>query len=150
MAIEFRLTLAGDVPLRQIADLAAPEATEKQVLPGYPPLLSADLYEQLGYAITITRGSDGYYDAEADNGELWEWKPIAYVNITFRMSPDDMGDMGISNMFATVARVLAARTEDAALTQNGNWLLLTRVKGIVRKHNLDLWDDEALDIIPGT
>lgn len=149
MAIEFRLTLAGDIPLEQVAALAAPEATEKPALPGYPRLFSANLNEHLGYAISIIKGSDGYYDAEADNGELWEWEPKAYVNISFRGSAGDMGDRGIPNMFATVARILAARTEDAALTQNGNWLLLTRVKGTIRKHNLDLWDDESLDLIPG-
>ncbi|WP_405097137.1 hypothetical protein [Micromonospora sp. NBC_01412] len=53
---------------------------------------SADLYEQRGYAVSITGGSHGYYDAE-----------------------------------------------DAALVQDGNWLLITCVGGTVRKHNLALW-----------
>ncbi|WBB47778.1 SitI3 family protein [Verrucosispora sp. WMMA2044] len=34
----------------------------------------------------------------------------------------------------TVARVLAARKEDAALVQNGSWLLLTRTAGELRRH----------------
>ncbi len=38
-----------------------------------------------------------------------------------------MVDKGIPNVMKAVARVLAARQEDAALVQNGNWLLLTRV-----------------------
>ncbi len=63
------------------------------------------------------------------------------------MRADDMGDKGIPNMLATVARVLASRTEDAALVQDGNWLLLTRVRGTVRKHNVALWYDEAFDNI---
>ena len=72
MAIEFRLTLAGDIPLEQIAALAAPEATEKPALPGYPRLFSANLSEKLGYTISILKGSNGYYEADDDNGELWE------------------------------------------------------------------------------
>ncbi|WP_018790519.1 SitI3 family protein [Salinispora arenicola] len=150
MAIEFRLTLAGDIPLDQVAELAAPEATEKPIPPGHPRLLSADLYEQCGYAVSITEGSHGYYDAEDDDGARWEWEPDTYVNIGFRMRADDMGDKGIPNMLATVARVLNGRPEDAALVQDGNWLLLTRVGGTVRKHNVALWYDEAFDnILPG-
>ncbi|WKU02997.1 SitI3 family protein [Micromonospora sp. HUAS LYJ1] len=106
MAIEFRLTLAGDIPLDQVAEIAAPEATEKPVPPGYSQLFSADLYEQCGYAVSITGGSHGYYDAEADDGSRWEWEPGTYVNVGFRMRADDMGDKGIPNMLATVARVL--------------------------------------------
>ena len=149
MAIEFRLTLAGDIPLEQIAALAAPEATEEPALPGYPRLFSADLSEQLGYSISINNGSNGYYDAVTDDGGLWVWEPDAYADIDFRLSVGDMGKMGVPNMFATVARVLKARNEDAALVQNGDWLLLTRVNGIIRKHRLDLWYDEALNMIPG-
>lgn len=147
MAIEFRLTLAGDIPLHQIAELAAPEATEKPAPAGHPRLLSADLYEQLGYAVSITAGSNGYYDAEDDNGSRWEWEPDTYVNIGFRMRADDMGDKGVPNMLAAVARVLASRPEDAALVQDGNWLLLTRVEGTIRKHNVALWYDETFDNI---
>jgi hypothetical protein len=150
MAIEFRLTLAGDIPLDQVAELAAPEATEKPASPGHTRLLSADLYEQCGYALSITAGSHGYYDAEDDDGSRWEWEPDTYVNLGFRMRADDMGDKGVPNMLATVARVLSGRPEDAALVQDGNWLLLTRVGGIVRKHNVALWYDEAFDgILPG-
>jgi len=148
MAIQFRLTLGGDIPLRQIADIAAPEATEKPALPGHRPYLSAGLYDQLGYAITFTKGTNGYYSAEADNGELWEWEPENYVNITFRMRADDGGEMGVPNMLATVARVLENRPENAALIQNGNWLFLTRFNGIIRKHNVDHWYEGTLDIIP--
>jgi len=148
MATEFRLTLAGDIPLREIADIAAPEA-EEVVLPDIPPLLSARLYDQLGYAITFTKGVNGYCDGNDDNGELWEWEPENYIDITFRMRADDMGEMGVPNMMATVARVLEARTEDAALILIGNLLLLTRFNGTIRKHNIDQWYEGTLDIIPG-
>lgn len=150
MAVEFRLTLAGDIPLDQVAELVAPEATEKPAPPGYPRLFSADLYERCGYAVSITAGSHGYYDAENDDGSRWEWEPDTHVNIGFRMRADDMGDKGVPNMIATVARILTDRTEDAALVQDGNWLLLTRVAGTIRKHHTARWDDKALDsVLPG-
>lgn len=58
MAIEFRLTLAGDIPLEQMAELAAPEATEKPTPSGHSRLLSADLYEQCAWATTeLTAGA---------------------------------------------------------------------------------------------
>ena len=149
MAIEFRLTLGGDMPLEQIAALAAPEATEEPALPGYPRLFSADLYDQLGYAITILKGRNGYFDANDDNGKLWEWEPENYVDITFRMRFDGGGEMGVPNVMATVARILEARTEDAALILIGDLLLLTRFNGTIRKHNVDQWYEGTLDIIPG-
>jgi hypothetical protein len=61
------------------------------------------------------------------------------------MRADDLVDKGIPNMMAAVARVLAGRPEDAALTQNGNWLLLTRVGGTVRKHRPTWWNHYGLD-----
>ncbi|HEY0698129.1 MAG TPA: SitI3 family protein [Micromonospora sp.] len=145
MAIEYRLTLAGDIPLEEVAALAAPEATEKPAPSGYPRLLSADLDRQYGYSVSITAGHGGYYDAEDDEGSLWVWEPDAYVDIDFRMSGNDPSHQGRINMLAAVARVLTGRTEDAALVQGGNWLMLTRVAGRLRRHNTADWYDPAYD-----
>ncbi|MFD1324587.1 SitI3 family protein [Micromonospora sonneratiae] len=149
MAIEYHLTLAGDIPLEQVAALAAPEAIEAPAPPGYPRLLSADLEESRGYTVSITSGSHGYYEAQDDDGSQWEWEPEAYVDATFRMSKNDLSRYGVPNMIAAVARVLAGRTEDAALTLNGDWLLLTRFGGELRKHNVATWYDENYDNIFG-
>ncbi|WP_268240673.1 SitI3 family protein [Micromonospora sonchi] len=100
-------------PLRHVPDLAAPNATETPN-PGSHPLLSADLYHERGYLITIRCGRHSYYDAENDDG-YWEWEPEEYLNITFDMRPDDMTDKGVPNMVATVAQVLADRPKAAAL-----------------------------------
>jgi hypothetical protein len=51
-----------------------------------------------------------------------------------------------------VNRLLATGSEDAALTLNGELLLLIRVDGVVRKHNRARWWDHyafANRIIPG-
>ncbi|MEW2383671.1 SitI3 family protein [Micromonospora sp. NPDC047707] len=144
MSIGYRLTLAGDIPLRHVADLAAPDATETPTPAGHQ-LLSSDLYEERGYLVTISSGRNGYYDAEDDDDAHWEWEPEVYVDIGFDMRTDDMADKGVPNMVTTVARVLADRPEDAALVLNGNCLLLTRVDGTLRKHRPQWWAHYGVD-----
>ncbi|MEV0611066.1 SitI3 family protein [Polymorphospora rubra] len=138
MAIEYRLTLEGDIPLEQVAALAAPEATEAPASPEAPRLFTADLYERYGYAVSVYAGRNGYYDAE-DDGSDWEWEPETYVNVSFRMAKNDPSEKGTPNMVAAVARILAGQPEDAALVLNGNWLLLTRVIGAIRKSRQSWW-----------
>ncbi|MFG1953973.1 SitI3 family protein [Micromonospora sp. NPDC048830] len=148
MSISYRLTLAGDIPLRHVADLAAPDATETPT-PAANRLLTCDRYEERGYLVSISSGRNGYYDAEDDADAYWEWEPEEYVDISFDMRTGDMADKGVPNMVATVARVLADRAEDAALVLNGNWLLLTRVGGILRRHRPQWWTHYGVDgLIP--
>ncbi|MEU4645264.1 SitI3 family protein [Micromonospora sp. NPDC023814] len=144
MGIEYRLTLAGDIPLEQVASVVAPEGVEESALPGYPRLLSGGLDEELGYTITVSGGSHGYFDAENDDGTQWEWEPDAYVNVVFHMRKNDQPEAAIPNMVSAVSRVLATQMEDAALVLNGNWLLLTRVAGTVRKHRPSWWDNYGI------
>ncbi|MGC4792197.1 SitI3 family protein [Micromonospora sp. DT178] len=144
MSITYRLTLAGDVPLEQLAALVAPEATETTTYSG-DRMLSADLNEECGYAVSIVAGSQGYYGAEDDGGVAWEWEPATYADIDFHMHKDTLMDKGRPRMLRTVGRVLASRPEDAALVLNDNWLMLTRVNGTIRRHNEADWYDEAYD-----
>ncbi|WP_026189741.1 SitI3 family protein [Salinispora mooreana] len=146
MAVEYRLTLAGDIPLEQVAELAAPEAVETSTASG-GRMLSADLNDERGYVVDITGGRHGYYSAEDDGGALWEWEPKTYVDVSFYMRKDTLADKGKTHMLAAVARTLAGRAEDAALTLNGDVLMLTRVAGTLRKHNTDGWYDEDYDRI---
>ncbi|MGW0436771.1 SitI3 family protein [Micromonospora sp. NPDC003197] len=141
MSIDYRLTLAGNIPLEQVAELAAPTAVEASTLSG-ARMLSADLSDSLGYAVSITSGSSGYYDAEDDGGDLWVWEPASYVDVNFHMRKDTLAEKGTLNMITAVGRILAGRSEDAALVLNGNWLMLTRVGGELRKHNTADWFDE--------
>ncbi|NLU78901.1 hypothetical protein HCA58_11035 [Micromonospora sp. HNM0581] len=140
MAIEYRLTLAGDIPLEQVAALAAPDGVEESALPGYPRLLGADLTHTSGYSVSVYGGSNGYFDAENDDGSQWEWEPGTYVNIVFHMPKDDPAGRAAPDMVAAVARVLAGRPEDAALVLNGNWLLLTRTAGTLATHQPEWWN----------
>ncbi|MEV4716657.1 SitI3 family protein [Micromonospora noduli] len=146
MAVEFRLTLAGDLPLDDVADLVAADVGERPRPSGTSPrLFSARLYDIRGYALTVSSGSQGYFDVEGDNGARWEWELETYVDIDFSIRADDVVDKGIPNMMKTVGRVLAARQEDAALVQNGNWLLLTRVGGKLRRHRPTWWSHYGVD-----
>ncbi|MEU6072868.1 SitI3 family protein [Micromonospora sp. NPDC047074] len=145
MSVTYRLTLSGDVPLEQVADIAAPGAAETPT-PAGNRLLSANLNEECGFVVGITSGSHGYYEAE-DDGALWEWEPSTYVDVTFHMRKDTLADKGRPHMVRTVGRILASRPEDAALVLNDNWLMLTRVGGTIRRHNEADWYDEAYDAV---
>ncbi|MEH1026725.1 SitI3 family protein [Micromonospora profundi] len=146
MAVEYQLTLAGDIPLDQVAELAAPGAVETSTASG-GRMLSADLNDEHGYVVDITGGRHGYYGAQDDGGALWQWEPETYVDVSFYMRKDTLVEKGKPHMLATVARVLAARAEDAALTFNYDVLMLTRVAGVIQKHNIDGWYDDDYDRI---
>nr|WP_230417209.1 SitI3 family protein [Micromonospora tarapacensis] len=134
------MTLAGDIPLEDLAPLVAPHGVEESTQPGYPRLLTADLGDELGYTVTITGGSNGYFDAENDDGTQWEWEPDTYANVVFDLRKIDPPEGAVPAMVSAVGRVLASRPEDVALVLNGNWLLLTRIAGELREHRPSWWD----------
>ncbi|MER7889297.1 SitI3 family protein [Micromonospora sp. NPDC094482] len=144
MSIDYQLALAGDIPLERLSELAAPGATET-LSPAGNRLMSADLYDENGYGVSIVPGDHGYYEAESDGGEVWSWEPDRFVDITFHMGKDTMAEKGVPNMLKAVAAVLSDRSEDAALTLNSNWLLLTRNDGVLRRHRPDWWSHHDLD-----
>ncbi|MEV4844515.1 SitI3 family protein [Micromonospora matsumotoense] len=108
-------------------------------------MLSADLNDEHGYVVDITAGRHSYYCAEDDDGSRWQWEPETYVDINFSMRKDILTDTGKPHMLATVAMVLAGTTEDAALTLNGDVLMLTRVAGTTQLHDTDGWYDETYE-----
>jgi hypothetical protein len=152
MAIQYRLTIATDIATDRIAHLAIEEPEQRPTPSEFSDgLLSAELYQQRGFHLSIQAGQGGYYDADADDDSLWVWEPTTYVDLTFSLDKDETIDKGIPNMLEVVKRVLQATTEDAALIQDDNWLLLTRRDGIQRKHRRARWWDHydfANDIIP--
>jgi hypothetical protein len=138
MALEYRLTLAGTTPVNQVAERALPTPEERPT--GTAPLLSADLYERYGFAVTIRAGQNDYMEVESDDG-MWEWKPNEYVSVLFRL--DKLADRApaVINVLTVVRRILSSGTEDAALVLNDNVLLLTRFGGVLVKHRRDEWWD---------
>jgi len=139
MATEYRLTLAGDIPLDVLAGLVAPEKFEESAVDGGHRVLSADLSERCGYTVSIYAGSHGYFEAEDGDGSTWEWEPERYVTIGFRLGKGESSDRATREMLATVARVLGERPEDAALILDADWLLLTRFSGTLRRHAPSWW-----------
>ncbi|MDG4817521.1 SitI3 family protein [Micromonospora sp. WMMD956] len=139
MATEYRLTLAGDVPLDVLAGVVAPEGVEESAVDGRPRVLSADLSDRCGYTVSIYAGSHGYFEAEDADGSVWEWEPERYVTIGFRLGKGESSDRATREMLASVARVLGERAEDAALILDADWLLLTRFSGRLHRHAPSWW-----------
>jgi hypothetical protein len=136
MALEYSFTLAGDTPLDQVAERALPDPAERPT--GTAPLLSADLYDRYGFAVTVLAGRNGYFAAEGDAG-MWEWEPPAYVSVGFRMDKFADEESHVLNMLTVIQRLLQSGREDAALILNGDYLLLTRLNGTLRKHRHATW-----------
>ncbi|GLW34648.1 SitI3 family protein [Actinoplanes regularis] len=136
MAIEYRLTTAGSTPLREVAARAFPDPAETP--DGTSGLLVADLHDRYGFGVTIYAGENGYIEAESD-GSRWEWEPAQFVSTTFRMGKEIDLERALTAMLHAVKRLLDSGAEDVALDLNGNWLLLTRVNGVITKHKRDGW-----------
>ncbi|MEU5673295.1 SitI3 family protein [Micromonospora sp. NPDC047753] len=102
--------------------------------------------EVAGVARSCDFCSDRYPVFRLDSGPVqalaqWEWEPGTYVNIVFHLPNNGRSDRATPKMVAAVARVLAGSPDDAALVLDGNWLLLTRVAGTLRKHRPSWWDN---------
>jgi hypothetical protein len=136
VALEYRLTLAGETPVNQVAERAFPEASERPV--GTAPRLFADHTENYGFGVTVVAGRDGYLDLQTDDGS-WEWEPDAYVRIGFRLDKSADARWAVTNMLTVVRRVLDSGPEDATFDFNGDVLLFARRNGKLTKHRHDTW-----------
>jgi hypothetical protein len=153
MALEYRLILAGEKTPVAVAASAVVDPADHRTLTTSGPVLSADLYDRLGFELTVAPARNAYYEAQDDpDTELWEWEPGPHVRVTFRMDKDpDRMEVGVRNVLEIVERLLASDGGDAALILNGDSLLLTRVAGVVRKHRRATWWSsypDANEIIP--
>jgi hypothetical protein len=136
VALEYRLTVAGDTPVNLIAERAFPLATERPT--GIAPRLAADHKKTYGFDVTIAAGRDGYFDLEADDGS-WEWEPESYVRIEFRLDKQADARWMVTNMLTVIRRVLDTGTEDATFDFNGDLLLFARRDGELTKHHRGTW-----------
>ncbi|MET8150269.1 SitI3 family protein [Actinoplanes sp. NPDC049668] len=136
MALEYRLVLAGDTPIDQVAERAFPDVSERPT--GAPPRLTADHLERYGFIVTVLPGRDGYFDLETDNGS-WVWEPKSHVRVHFRL--DKFADLrwAVANMLGVVRRALDAGPEDAIFDFNGEILLFARLDGKFTKHRRGTW-----------
>ena len=138
MAIEYRLTLEGTTPVEQVAQRALPDPQERPT--GTPPLLSVNLDQRYGFALTVRAGQNGYVEVESDHG-MWEWEPQDYVAVTFRLSNEADTEWAVVDMLTIVRRLLETGPEDATLVLNGDYLLLRRVHGALIKHRESWWNN---------
>jgi len=149
MALEYRLTLAGETPVDLVAERAFPEPAERPT--GIAPRLFADHKDQYGFSVTMVAGQGGYLALDTGDG-WWEWEPESYVRVNFRL--DKFADIRwvVTNMLTVVRRVLDTGPEDATLDFNGDVLLLARRDGTLTKHHRDTWWEHyagADQLIPG-
>ncbi|MEU8076573.1 SitI3 family protein [Catellatospora citrea] len=138
MGIDYRLTLAGDLPVEQVAQRALPDPAERPA--GTARLLSVNLDAAHGFAVGVRAGRDGYVDVTADHGQ-WLWKPKQYVSLTFHMDKQADPVWAVGGMLTIVHRVLHTGPEDATLVLNGDWLLLHRAGGTLVRHRASWWDN---------
>ncbi|SNY47287.1 SitI3 family protein [Paractinoplanes atraurantiacus] len=136
MALEYRLILAGETPVNQVAARAFPEADERPL--GVAPQLSADHLERYGFGVSILAGRHGYFDVQTDEG-TWEWEPDAYVLINFRLDKFADAQRTVTNMLTVVRRLLETGSEDATFSFNGDILLFARHNGTLTKHRRATW-----------
>ncbi|WP_250008066.1 SitI3 family protein [Actinoplanes sp. M2I2] len=149
MALEYRLTLAGECSAEGMAERAFPVMSERPT--GVAPRLSADHQAEYGFDVTISAGHGGYLDLETDQGS-WEWEPDSYVRITFRLGKFADARWAVTNMLTVVRRVLDTGREDATFDFNGDILLLARRAGELTKHRRDTWWERYASgnqLIPG-
>lgn len=152
MALEYRLTLAGTVPMDEVATRAFPDPADRLTPTPSGKVLSADLDARYGVSVDIVARTAAYYSAPTE-ADYWEWEPGASVDLTFEMAKDaDRFDNALRHTITAIARVLISGTEDAALMLSGDRLLLTRINGVVTKHDrADWWDHYGWpnEVIPG-
>jgi hypothetical protein len=109
MALDYRLTLAGELTAEEVARRAMPVPME--ISTGAGSVLHADLRDShgFGFTVSIAAGSNGYFDAPADGG-LWVWEPEPYVAVGFRVSKVADHEWTAVGMLGIVRRVLEAGT----------------------------------------
>lgn len=149
MSIDYTLTLAGSTPVEDVALRALADGWKLSDLARRPPLWWNDRTSTLGFDVSVRAGTNGYLDAEADDG-IWTWKPPAYVAVTFSPSRDADPDRVVPEMVTVVRRVLDTGPEDASFVMNGNWLLLRRTDGRLSRNRKSWWAHYpgAAEVIP--
>jgi hypothetical protein len=151
MALEYRLTLAGPVPMDEVAARAFPDPADRPAPDDESgEILAANLHDRYGIVVIISTYERSYYSAAAEAGQ-WEWEPEISVDLAFEMTKDaDRFAVALRHAITASARVLATGTEDAALMLSGDMLLLTRHNGVITKHERGWWEHHtwANEIIP--
>jgi hypothetical protein len=136
MAVQYKLILAGDTPVNQVAERAFASADDGPA--SVAPRVAVDLKADLGFDVTIAAGRDRSFDWETDDGS-WEWELDQFVRLTFRLDKAADPRWAVANVLAVVGRVLDTGPEDATFDFNGDILLFVRRDGVLTKHRRDTW-----------
>lgn len=149
MAIEYELTLAGDIPVNRVAERAFPLLDDRPT--GTAPLLTADLDEKYGFDVSVAAGKNAYISTEGDD-DMLEWEPEAFVSVTFGLDKTADRQWAVTNVLTVVRRVLNTGPEETVFRYNADLLLFTRFNGQLIKHHREPWWAQyaaANQLIPG-
>jgi hypothetical protein len=91
---------------------------------------------ELGFSITLHRSTNGYFASDG-----WELKPKRYLSVGFRADKDRDPRELATNLITLVDRAFETGSEDMALIQLGEVLLLERAGGTVRQHPAGFWNN---------
>jgi hypothetical protein len=147
MAIEFSLILSGPTAPEGIISRLHPAESGRPEFIRLDGIWVADERERLGFILRLRQGEQGYFEAEAGD-EVWTWEPDVYVNLGFVLEKEAPRPTAYRQMLEMVERVLATGNEDAALIQNGNYLLLRRRAGKLHRVPAGFWNSLDRSQIP--
>jgi hypothetical protein len=137
MPTEFQLVIETAAGPAELAARAFPGAEES--FSGPSTLLSADLYAEYGFGLSVLHAGNGYFDTDPVRG-TGPWQPERYTVFVFGLE-NSSSDRAIVNMVAAVNRVLTSGTEDVIFVLNSDWLLLDRTGGVLTRRRPDWWDN---------
>jgi hypothetical protein len=90
----------------------------------------------LDFIVSLHRSTDGYLAC----GD-WLWKPKRYLHVGFRADWEADPQEQARNLLALVDRALESGTEDMALMQLGEYLLLERRGHVIRQTDAGFWNN---------
>jgi hypothetical protein len=102
----------------QFTNYPIPEECPRQFDPANPLLLSINLGQQYGFAVTVLAGRNAYIAVESDHG-MWESEPQDYVMVSFRLAKDADTRWAVANMLRAVCHLvgkLQRRRHDHRMT----------------------------------
>ena len=87
MGVEYSLIIAGEVPVEEVAECAVPDLAQHATPAVSARQVSADLYESLGFWLSVRSARDGYFEDDL-SGEP------GYRNLWVGLYGDKIGETG--------------------------------------------------------
>jgi hypothetical protein len=136
MAIFYELIIVGATTPDDFIARVYDESLPAPVFRPSNRAVAADEYARLGFWLSLMPAEHGYF--EFDDFKL---EPARYLAVSFDIDKDTPPKTVHANVRRFVDRALATGDEDMALINNGDFLLLERRNGEVRRVPSSFWED---------